>query len=218
MIYAEGSIPAPSSDPGPSSPSGDPSPADPTAGLTLSSPLGDPIPPGSSDPDLVTSWSKPNDEVPPEELDTPEAATFAGIDAYAYDDEEKAAAIKECRELILKHVSPELVAAVPEVLEYFLSEKVVNVFLAIIKGWEGIKGNEDIELQFSVDMPNEMREKARPIPEHMLKVVEKELNRLLGYFLEKSTSPCASPLVCAPKATAPWILCVGTTAASTATL
>ena len=85
----------------------------------------------------------------------------------------------------------------------------VNVFVAIIKGWEGIKGNEDIELQFSVDIPNEMREKARPIPEHMLKVVEKELNRLLGYFLEKSTSPCASPSVCAPKATAPWIRLCG---------
>ena len=143
MIYAEGSITVPSSNPGPSSPSGDPSPADPTAGPTPPCPWGDPTSSGPSDPDLLAPWSKPNDEVPPEELDTPEAATFAGIDAYTYDDEEKAAAIMEYRELILKHVSPELIVAVPEVLEYFLSEKVVNVFLAIIKGWEGIKGNED---------------------------------------------------------------------------
>ena len=80
---------------------------------------------------------------------------------------------------------------------FLTTDKAVNFFVAIIKGWEGVKGNEDIELQ--------LREKARPIAEHMLKVVEKELNRLLGYFLERSTSPCASPLVCAPKATAPWM-------------
>ena len=35
------------------------------------------------EPGLIAPWSQPNDEIPPEELETPEAATFAGIDAYA---------------------------------------------------------------------------------------------------------------------------------------
>ena len=148
-------------------------------------------------------------EIPEEELNTPEAATFSGLDAFAFGEEDKQKAMDEYREQIKKSVSPELVAACPGALDFFLTEECVTVFVAVIKGWQGITGNVDIELQFTDDMPSEMREKARPIPQHMLPHVEKELNRLLGYFLEPSTSPCASPLVCAPKATPPYIRLCG---------
>ena len=73
------------------------------------------------------------------------------------------------------------------------------------KEWTGIKGFPKLELKFKPNFPDSHRIRARPINPKLYEHAKKEFDRLMKYMYKESVSPWASPLVIAPKATAPFI-------------
>ena len=99
------------------------------------------------------------------------------------------------------HINPEF-SAQTDVLQ-LLRTKGVKVFVP--NNWEGINGVEPIELNWKSDLPVRMKPPARPVNPRLFAHSEKEYRRLHQYMYRDSTSPIASPLVIAPKATKPFI-------------
>ena len=58
-------------------------------------------------------------------------------------------------------------------------------------------------------LPDHIKAHARPVREALFEDAKTEFNIMRTYFYEKSTSLIASPLVIAPKATAPFIRICG---------
>ena len=73
------------------------------------------------------------------------------------------------------------------------------------KEWTGIKGFPDLDLKFKANFPEMHRIRSRPINPKLYEHAKKEFDRLMQYMYTESVSPWASPLVIAPKATAPFI-------------
>ena len=71
--------------------------------------------------------------------------------------------------------------------------------------WTGIKGFPKLELKFKPNFPESHRIRSRPINRKLYEHARKEFDRLMKYMYKESVSPWASPLVIAPKATAPFI-------------
>ena len=69
--------------------------------------------------------------------------------------------------------------------------------------WKGLN-IEPLEFEFE-DLPDRLKPYMRTIPVKLLPDTKKEYERLLTYFYQLCDSPHASPLVVAPKATAPFI-------------
>ena len=83
------------------------------------------------------------------------------------------------------------------------SEMAKQVFVP--KEWTGIKGFPALELKFKPNFPESHRIRSRPINPKLYEHAKKEFDRLMKYMYSESVSPWASPLVIAPKATAPFI-------------
>ena len=66
-----------------------------------------------------------------------------------------------------------------------------------------------LEFQYREDMPESLKAKARPIQPAVVEAATKLWERMNQYFYVQSLSPCASPIVIAPKATAPFWRIVG---------
>ena len=64
-------------------------------------------------------------------------------------------------------------------------------------------------LDIKPGLPEFLKARARPVREALYKDAKSEFDRMRTYFYESSTSPIASPLVIAPKATAPFIRLCG---------
>ena len=77
------------------------------------------------------------------------------------------------------------------------------------KEWKGIKNIPDLELKWKDDLPTRMKPAARSIKTALWTAAEKEVNRFKTYLWAESRSPIASPIVIAPKATAPFIRICG---------
>jgi len=73
------------------------------------------------------------------------------------------------------------------------------------KEWVGITGFEPLELQWKDTFPESHPVRSRPINQRLWEVAKKEFDRLCAYTYRESTSPWASPLVTASKATAPFV-------------
>ncbi|OXE36858.1 MAG: hypothetical protein CGW95_05120, partial [Phenylobacterium zucineum] len=73
------------------------------------------------------------------------------------------------------------------------------------KEWTGIQGFPDLDLKFKPNFPESHRIRSRPINPKLYEHAKKEFDRLVKYMYKESVSPWASPLVIAPKATAPFI-------------
>ena len=73
------------------------------------------------------------------------------------------------------------------------------------KEWTGIQGFPPLDLQVKEDFPPFHKVRSRPINPRLYEHAKKEFERLTGYMYRHSTSPWASPLVIAPKATKPFI-------------
>ena len=71
--------------------------------------------------------------------------------------------------------------------------------------WVGIAGFEPLELQWKETFPESHPVRSRPINQRLWEVAKKEFDRLCAYTYQESTSPWASPLVTASKATAPFV-------------
>ena len=66
-------------------------------------------------------------------------------------------------------------------------------------------GFPPLDLQVKEDFPPFHKVRSRPVNPRLYEHAKKEFDRLTGYMYRHSTSPWASPLVIAPKATKPFI-------------
>ena len=83
-----------------------------------------------------------------------------------------------------------------------LRTKGAKVFVP--QNWEGIKV-KPLHIVFIEGIPAIMKPKARPINPKLFEHSKKEFDRLLSYMYVRCDGPVASPLIIAPKATAPFI-------------
>ena len=99
-------------------------------------------------------------------------------------------------------------AACTPILALLRTKKAREVFVPAWQEWTGINGVAPVELQYREEMPETSKARARPIQPSVVGATTKLWMRMLNYFYEKSVSPFASPIVIAPKATAPfWRIC-----------
>ena len=77
------------------------------------------------------------------------------------------------------------------------------------KAWTGINGIQPIKLEFIAEAPARLKPPSRKIPAAIFEASKKEFQRLRTYFYQESTSPITSPIVVAPKATAPFVRICG---------
>jgi hypothetical protein len=149
--------------------------------------------------DLIHPWSYDNDTIAPEDLETELPSSFSTALHFmelSYDE-----AVAEFLSLIPKHVSKEFLEN--SNVEHLLKTKGIKVFLP--QNWDGINGVEPLKLSWKPGLPESMKPRARPINPRLYENAKKEFQRLLKYFYVPSTSPLASCLVIAPKATTPFI-------------
>ena len=99
------------------------------------------------------------------------------------------------------HIDPKMKESTPivELLRTLGSEVFVPV------KWEGVLGMEPIEFKWKENMPDRIMPRPRTVNPKLMENAKLEMERLLTYFYIPSTSPVASCLVIAPKATAPFI-------------
>jgi len=156
---------------------------------------------------LVNPWTK-DPEVCPEEEDTPDPTAFGefGDEILHYLDVGLDEARQEYQDLLPARITKEFVDAVPEIVDLLTSDKALNVFVP--SEWTGLK-IKPIEFTIKGTLPDRMYSRARPIRPDLMDPAHREFNRLATYLYEtdpaKCTSPIASPLVIAPKATHPFI-------------
>ena len=143
-------------------------------------------------------WTAPLCE---EEKMIPEPASFQNIFFLeaSYED-----SLKQFLEDLPSRIDPEF-NRTTEVFQY-LSREAVDVFVP--RSWDGIAGVE-VELDFDPAMPSRIRPAPRKIPAAVADAAKKEFDRMCGYMYRPSTSPISSPLVVAPKATAPYVRLCG---------
>ena len=149
-------------------------------------------------------WSKAADEGSPEELSTVEPCSFPAFLNFL--EVTHAEALRQYHEKLDEHIGP-LLKNTPGIKGVMTSQLALDVFVP--ETWTGIKGVEPINLTFAPDFPSSHKTKARPINPRLYENVKQELTRMQGYMYVPSTSPWASPLVVAPKATAPFIRMCG---------
>ena len=105
--------------------------------------------------------------------------------------------------LLDTHIASEFAEAVN--VKLLLCKKYLKVWIP--DNWEGIKGIPPLELRWIESALVGVRNvpKPRPINPRLFENASKEFERLRRYHYVPSTSPIASPLVIASKATSPYI-------------
>jgi hypothetical protein len=91
--------------------------------------------------------------------------------------------------------------------EFLKSTTAMRVFVP--NNWNGIQGIEPLKLEFKSDMPTRIKPPQRNVPRKIYDAAKKEFERMIQYFYEESTPPVASPVVFAPKSSAPWVRACG---------
>ena len=138
------------------------------------------------------------DEDAIEDLETPMPCSFTGPLYFLSLSRQEA--LKDFHALFESHIDPGMAAATDVVN---LLKEFDEVFVPI--KWTGVVGMEPLEFNWKPDMPSRMMPKARHVNPKLMDNAKAEFERLLTYFYIPSTSPVASCLVIAPKATAPHI-------------
>ena len=106
-------------------------------------------------------------------------------------------------DIAFMEMSWNLLSGCPEFREILRSDLCVDRFVP--KEWTGIQGFPPLDLQVKDDFPAFHKVRSRPINPRLYEHAKKEFERLTAYMYRHSTSPWASPLVIAPKATKPII-------------
>ena len=150
--------------------------------------------------ELVHPWKEPP-QVCEEEDSTPDPLSFSE-DILRFMEMPVEESRKEYFDMITSHVGEEMKMKCPKILDRLQMEDCVETFAP--STWNGIKV-EPAVLSTIGSLPKEMHVKARPIRKDLYEHAKIEFNRLASYFYEPSNSSIASPLVIAPKATAPFI-------------
>ena len=111
--------------------------------------------------------------------------------------------LREYKDLITTQCSSELIRLHPELMELFLSQDVIDLFVP--QTWSGIKGMPPIKLIFADNLPIKLRPHNLTVSPKLMANAKTEFFRLKQYIYVDSDSHIASPLVIAPKATHPFI-------------
>jgi len=150
--------------------------------------------------ELANPWT----EVPKyceEELETPDPLAM-GEDILHFMEMSVEDSRKEYYDMMPSHVSEGMKTKLPKVLDLLGKPRHVETFAP--SEWTGLKVTP-VVMETVGTMPKEMKPRARPIREQLYANAKKEYERLRAYFYVPSESSIASPLVIAPKATAPFI-------------
>jgi hypothetical protein len=163
--------------------------------------IGDLRPPDDTPPLLDPPWSQaiPNNNEAIEDTETPLPCSFP--DALYFMEKSHDEAVAEFINQIPDHIHPDF-ATQTDIVK-FLKEVAVKVFVP--QSWTGINGLEPFELEWTDGLPESIKPKARPVNPKLFENAKREFERLCTYFYRPSTSPIASCLVIAPKATFPFI-------------
>ncbi len=148
---------------------------------------------------VISPWSCPIDPEAPEDDDVPLPCSFT--DALNFMEKSVEDAEKEYFEMFDAHVAPEFRKA--SRIDDLLRSKGLRVFVP--RNWTGITGIEPLELEFKDTFPERLKPRPRPVNPRLYANAKLEFDRLMKYFYTESSSPVASCLVIAPKATAPFI-------------
>jgi RNase H-like domain found in reverse transcriptase len=151
--------------------------------------------------DIIEPWALDLDPIADEEAWTPDPLSFPEAILHFMEvspDEAR----REYLDEVVTHVSADMAAACPQVLDLLRSPVALDVFAPM--EWNGL---DVAPATFTVrgQLPARLTPKARPIRPSLYDSAAKEFARLRKYFYTDSESPVASPLVIAPKATAPFI-------------
>ena len=109
--------------------------------------------------------------------------------------------------LLESHIDPEFAKAT-NILQFMHDEGII-VFTNLRQNWDGIQGIDPVHVEFTESLPARLKPATRKIPPSILEVAKKEFDRLLTYFLVPSTSPVASNITVASKATPPYVRICG---------
>ncbi len=154
---------------------------------------------------IISPWSLPIDDTAPEEYFTPDPTSFPD-DILAYlstsPEEARAAYIIDLE----THVTPKIREACPAIMELLTSSLALDVFVP--ESWLGIS-MPPYHLDIKPGLPDHIKAHTRPVRDALYKDAKTEFDRMRTYFYAPSNSPIASPLVVAPKATAPFIRLCG---------
>ena len=141
----------------------------------------------------------------PEELSIPDPTSFPDdILTYLTTTPQEARATYDAD--LLTHVTPEILAACPAIMELVQSDLAYEVFVQ--HTWKGINMSP-IHLDVKPGVPDHLKARARPVRQALYQDAKTEFDRIRTYFYEPSTSSIACPLLIAPKATAPFIRLCG---------
>ena len=151
--------------------------------------------------ELLDPWTLPPEDCP-EELETPDPVSISEDVLHFME-----TSVEESRREYLELIEGERVPlamrqGAPEVMDVLRSELAQEVFAP--SKWDGMKV-PPVQLIVKGELPARMAPRARPIRRELYAHAKAEFERLKKYFYEESDSPIASPLVIAPKATAPYI-------------
>ena len=137
----------------------------------------------------------------PEEVQTPDPLAF-GEDVLRFMEMSVEESRKEYLELLPKHVSAAMAASCPKVFDLLKSHIAQEIFAP--SDWPGMKVDPAV-MDILSPLPSRLTPAARPVRPALYEAAKIEFERLRKYFYVDSRSPIASPLVIAPKATAPFI-------------
>ena len=137
----------------------------------------------------------------PEEEETPDPLAF-GEDVLRFMELSVEESRREYLDLLPKHVSDAMAKACPKVFDLLTSYMAQEIFAP--STWPGMKVPPAV-MDILSPLPARMTPAARPVRPALYAAAKKEFDRLRQYFYVDSRSPIASPLVIAPKATAPFI-------------
>ena len=155
----------------------------------------------------IPPWDTPDsiDTVAPEEFDTPDPTSFPD-DILTYLTTTHDEAIIVYLADLETHVTPGIETACPGIMDLLASDLAFSVFVPT--EWTGMK-LEPFGLEIKPNIPAFLKARARPIREAVYRDAKAEFDRMRTKFYAPSTSTIASPLVVAPKATAPFIRLCG---------
>ena len=157
------------------------------------------------DKTLLDPWSNDVREEAPEDLNTPLPTAFGDVLHFLevpYDQavSEYLSALHDGKQVqtdFLQHPG----------VKQLLSTLGSKVFVP--SNWEGINGIDPFEVKTRDNIPDSIKARSRQINPKLWQHAKKEFERMRTYFYKESDSNYASPLVIAPKATAPFIRLCG---------
>ena len=153
------------------------------------------------DPLADYPWTEGLDPIAPEEEDIPVPCAFTAVLAMMAMTE--AEQMETFYNLMETHIDPEFAKAT-NIIQFMKDEGII-VFTNLKQNWDGIQGVDLVHVEFTEQLPARLKPATRKIPPAILEVAKKEFDRLRTYFLIPSTSPVASNITVASKATPPYV-------------